>query len=52
VGGGPCGAPGGGTIPKGLPYVWVHFGMDSGFAHVIEDEDRFPANFAQVRGRR
>lgn len=37
------------AIPKGLPYVWVHFGMDSGFAHVIEDEDRFPANFAQVR---
>ncbi|XP_001355505.3 CWF19-like protein 2 homolog [Drosophila pseudoobscura] len=35
------------VIPKGLPYVWVHFGMDSGFAHVIEDEDRFPANFAQ-----
>lgn len=36
------------SIPKGLPYVWVHFGMDSGFAHVIEDQDRFPANFAQV----
>ncbi|KAH8238413.1 hypothetical protein KR032_006507 [Drosophila birchii] len=35
------------AIPKGLPYVWVHFGMDSGFAHVIEDQDRFPANFAQ-----
>ncbi|XP_016983943.1 CWF19-like protein 2 homolog [Drosophila rhopaloa] len=35
------------AIPKGLPYVWVHFGMDSGFAHVIEDENRFPANFAQ-----
>ncbi|KAH8265956.1 hypothetical protein KR026_006602 [Drosophila bipectinata] len=35
------------AIPKGLPYVWIHFGMDSGFAHVIEDQDRFPANFAQ-----
>ncbi|KAH8421463.1 hypothetical protein KR009_008316 [Drosophila setifemur] len=35
------------AIPKGLPYVWIHFGMDSGFAHVIEDENRFPANFAQ-----
>ncbi|KAI9589006.1 CWF19-like protein 2 homolog [Glossina fuscipes] len=34
-------------IPKGLPYFWVNFGMDTGFAHVIEDEDRFPANFAQ-----
>lgn len=36
-------------IPKGLPYFWVNFGMGSGFAHVIEDEDRFPANFALVR---
>ncbi|KAH8318442.1 hypothetical protein KR074_010937 [Drosophila pseudoananassae] len=35
------------AVPKGLPYVWIHFGMDSGFAHVIEDQDRFPANFAQ-----
>ena len=34
-------------IPKGLPYFWVNFGMDTGFAHVIEDEDRFPPNFAQ-----
>lgn len=33
-------------IPKGLPYFWVNFGMDTGFAHVIEDEDRFPQNFA------
>lgn len=37
------------AIPKGLPYFWVNFGMDSGFAHVIEDQDRFPASFAQVR---
>lgn len=36
------------SIPKGLPYFWVNFGMDSGFAHVIEDQDRFPSNFAQV----
>ncbi|EDV99985.1 CWF19-like protein 2 homolog [Drosophila grimshawi] len=34
-------------IPKGLPYLWVNFGMESGFAHVIEDQERFPANFAQ-----
>ncbi|XP_004520434.1 CWF19-like protein 2 homolog [Ceratitis capitata] len=33
-------------IPKGLPYFWVNFGMDTGFAHVIEDENRFPQNFA------
>lgn len=36
------------VIPKGLPYFWVQFGMDSGFAHVIEDEERFPDNFAFV----
>ncbi|XP_061387107.1 CWF19-like protein 2 homolog [Musca vetustissima] len=35
------------SIPKGLPYFWVNFGMDTGFAHVIEDEQRFPPNFAQ-----
>lgn len=36
------------SIPKGLPYFWVNFGMDSGFAHVIEDQEQFPNNFAQV----
>ncbi|XP_037934429.1 CWF19-like protein 2 homolog isoform X2 [Teleopsis dalmanni] len=35
------------SIPKGLSYFWVNFGMDFGFAHVIEDEKRFPSNFAQ-----
>lgn len=35
------------AIPKGLPYFWVDFGVDSGFAHVIEEQDRFPSNFAQ-----
>lgn len=35
------------AIPKGLPYFWVNFGVDSGFAHVIEEQDRFPSNFAQ-----
>lgn len=35
------------TIPKGLPYFWVHFGVENGFAHVIEEQDRFPSNFAQ-----
>lgn len=34
------------SIPKGLPYFWVQFSVDSGFAHVIEEQDRFPANFA------
>lgn len=35
-------------IPRGLPYFWVNFGMGIGFAHVIEDENRFPQNFALV----
>lgn len=39
------------VIPKGLPYFMVHFGMDNGFAHVIEDEQRFPRNFAQVQNQ-
>lgn len=36
------------AVPKELPYFWVNFGMDSGFAHVIEDQSQFPNNFAQV----
>ncbi len=35
-------------VPKGLPYFVVDFGMQSGFAHVVEDEHRFPDAFAQV----
>ncbi|KAB0796607.1 hypothetical protein PPYR_10668 [Photinus pyralis] len=35
------------AIPKGLPYFSVSFGMDEGFAHVIEDQRLFPTNFAQ-----
>lgn len=35
------------AIPKQLPYFWVNFGMNDGFAHVIEDQERFPNNFAQ-----
>lgn len=37
------------AVPKGLPYFFVDFAMDAGFAHVIEDEQEFPNNFAQVR---
>lgn len=33
-------------VPKGLPYFFVDFGNDSGFAHIIEDERSFPRNFA------
>lgn len=35
------------AVPKELPYFAVDFAMDSGFAHVIEDEMNFPKNFAQ-----
>lgn len=34
-------------IPKGLSYFWVDFGDGQGFAHIIEDQERFPGNFAQ-----
>ncbi|KAJ8719636.1 hypothetical protein PYW08_011811 [Mythimna loreyi] len=34
-------------IPKGLPYFWVDFGMDPGYAHVIEDQQLFPITFAE-----
>ncbi|XP_045519300.1 CWF19-like protein 2 homolog isoform X2 [Pieris brassicae] len=34
-------------IPKGLPYFWIDFGLDPGFAHVIEDQSMFPKTFAE-----
>ncbi|GAB0098962.1 CWF19-like protein 2 homolog [Sergentomyia squamirostris] len=34
------------AIPRGLPYFWVSFSDHAGFAHVIEDQERFPSNFA------
>ncbi|CAB3255763.1 unnamed protein product [Arctia plantaginis] len=34
-------------VPKGLPYFWIDFGMDPGFAHVIEDQQLFPKTFAE-----
>ena len=34
-------------VPKGLPYFNVSFGMQEGYAHVIEDEKLFPKNFAE-----
>lgn len=36
-------------VPKGFPYFYVEFGLDGGFAHVIEDEEKFPRTFARVR---
>ncbi|XP_044761112.1 CWF19-like protein 2 homolog [Coccinella septempunctata] len=35
------------AVPKGLPYFFVSFGMTEGFAHIIEDQNMFPNNFAQ-----
>lgn len=35
------------VVPKGLPYFWVNFGVDKGFAHVIEDRDNFSDRFAE-----
>ncbi|KAJ0176095.1 hypothetical protein K1T71_008269 [Dendrolimus kikuchii] len=35
------------AVPKGLPYFWIDFGMDPGFAHVIEDQQLFPKTFAE-----
>lgn len=35
------------AVPKGLPYFSVSFGMEEGYAHVIEDQKYFPGNFAE-----
>ena len=34
-------------IPAGLPYFAVDFGLNGGFAHVIEDETQFPDYFGR-----
>ncbi|XP_054294786.2 CWF19-like protein 2 isoform X4 [Pongo pygmaeus] len=35
------------SIPRGLPYFSVDFGLHGGFAHVIEDQHRFPHYFGK-----
>jgi len=36
------------SIPEGFPYFNVEFGIDGGYAHVIEDERKFPHYFGRV----
>lgn len=35
------------TIPKNMPYFTVDFGLDGGYAHIIENDDSFPDYFAK-----
>ena len=35
------------SIPVGLPYFFVDFGLDGGYAHVIEDQSKFPHYFGK-----
>lgn len=35
------------SVPQGLPYFSVDFGLQGGFAHVIEDEKDFPGYFGK-----
>ena len=34
------------VVPKGLPYFWINFNFENGFAHVIEDQETFKSTFA------
>ncbi|XP_023648215.2 CWF19-like protein 2 [Paramormyrops kingsleyae] len=35
------------AVPKGLPFFSVDFGLQGGFAHVIENEQKFPHYFGK-----
>lgn len=35
------------SVPLGLPYFFVDFGLDGGYAHIIEDTAKFPHYFAK-----
>ncbi|XP_063161896.1 CWF19-like protein 2 isoform X1 [Candoia aspera] len=35
------------SVPRGLPYFSVDFGLQGGFAHVIEDQYKFPLYFGK-----
>uniref|UniRef100_A0A2K6KHN1 CWF19-like protein 2 n=1 Tax=Rhinopithecus bieti TaxID=61621 RepID=A0A2K6KHN1_RHIBE len=36
------------SVPRGLPYFSVDFGLHGGFAHVIEDQHKFPHYFGKL----
>ncbi|XP_012861688.1 CWF19-like protein 2 [Echinops telfairi] len=36
------------SVPRGLPYFSVDFGLQGGFAHVIEDQHKFPHYFGKA----
>ncbi|XP_064433584.1 CWF19-like protein 2 isoform X2 [Mirounga angustirostris] len=38
------------SVPRGLPYFAVDFGLQGGFAHVIEDQRKFPHYFGKGFG--
>ncbi|XP_052045151.1 CWF19-like protein 2 [Apodemus sylvaticus] len=35
------------SVPRGLPYFAVDFGLQGGFAHIIEDQHKFPHYFGK-----
>ncbi|KAL8573045.1 hypothetical protein ACOMHN_010475 [Nucella lapillus] len=35
------------SVPKGFPYFSVDFGLQGGYAHIIEDENTFPSYFGR-----
>lgn len=35
------------AIPKNMPYFNVNFGLDNGYAHVIEKTEAYPEHFAK-----
>lgn len=37
------------AIPRDLSYFTVEFASHPGYAHVIENEEIFPKNFAEVK---
>ena len=36
------------SVPKNFPYFHVEFGMNGGYAHVIDDESKFKPEFGRL----